>query len=274
MLELFDYPSIEVNKQGQKSEKQIKLIREAVNPGIWLVGGLGLLLLGVCSFFGLSELNGGGSSALNFLGILLAAVGLFAALRGFTTWNLRRKLLKEPVQSAEGGITYTYKNLLAKLVEADHYTAQTEEGKTLHPVGLAGANPKLPPGAYRFYYLNTRHWLLESEPLFSEAEMKENLNTMLARALGYDQAHLDKCRLEANTGLLKTVEGLPKLDVKESNVVIDNTTVESQEFFCTLGDITFQVSAQAHDAIFEALPHRLYYHADEKGSRMAALEVI
>ena len=266
MMELFDLNSIQANKQGQKSEKQIKEIKEAANPGIWLYGGLGVLLLGGCSYAAMSQM--GGSSALSFLGVLLAAVGLFAALRGFTTWNLRRKLLKEPVQAAEGTVTYKMKNALAKLIEADHFTAETDDGRKLHPIGLAGINPKLPPGAYRFYFLNTRSWLLASEPLFNEAEMRSNLNDFLAAVFGYDQAYLENCRQEAREGKLKTVEGLPKMDMREASVVVPNE-IATPRFYCTLGDIQFEIPSRGKDAIFETLPHRAYYRDGEEGKLMA-----
>jgi hypothetical protein len=104
MMEIFDLSSIALNKQGKKSEKQIKEIKEAVNPGVWLYGGLGILLLGGCSYAALTEMGGG--SAMGILGLILAAVGLFAALRGFTTWNCavnclpsRFSLLKAPSSS-------------------------------------------------------------------------------------------------------------------------------------------------------------------------------
>jgi hypothetical protein len=273
MLEIFDTPSIEANKQGKKSEKQVKEIKEAANPGIWLYGGLGVLLLGGCSYAAMSQMEEGGSSALNFLAILLAAVGLFAALRGFSMWNLRRKLLKEPVQTSEGTVTYQMKNVVEQLIEADHYNAETNDGKILHPIGLAGINPKLPPGLYNFYYLKPRNWLLSSEPLFTEAEMRTNLNTLLAIVLGYDQAHLENCRMEAQAGKLSAIEGLPILDVEEYETgTTEEDKVKITNHYCTLGGIKFGISSQIHDAIFEKLPYRAYYQEEKKG-QLAAIEL-
>jgi hypothetical protein len=222
MQELFDLTSIESNKQGKKSDQQIKEIKEAVNPNVWLYGGLGVLLLGGCSYAAMSQMTEGGSSAISFLGILLAAVGLFAALRGFTTWNLRRKLLKEPVQVAEGTVSFKLKNVVAQLIEADHYSAETNDGRVLHPIGLAGVNPKLPPGNYRFYYIKTRSWLLASEPLFDEATMKLNFNNLLAAIFGYDLALLENCRMEASLGQIKMVEGLPQMEYREPILLVPN----------------------------------------------------
>ena len=270
MLEIFDLGSIESNKQGKKSEKQIQEIKEAVNPGIWLYGGLGVLLLGGSSYAAMSQM--GGSSALSFLGILLAAVGLFAALRGFTTWNLRRKLLIEPVQASEGTVSFKMKNIVAQLIEADHYSAETKDSKVLHPIGLAGVNPKLPPGNYRFYYINTRSWLLASEPLFTDAEMHENLNNFLATVLGYDQATLENCRMQAKLGQINTVEGLPQIEYREPNLVIPDE-LQTRRYFCLLGDNKFEISDHAKMAIFENLPHRAYF-LEDKPNKLVALELV
>jgi hypothetical protein len=269
MLEIFDLTSIESNKDGKKSDLQIKEIKEAANPGIWLYGGLGVLLLGGCSYAAMSQM--GGSSALSFLGILLAGVGLFAALRGFTTWNLRRKLLQEPVQSAEGTVSFKMKNAVAQLIEADHFSAETKDGKVLHPIGLAGVNPKLPPGNYRFYYLNTRSWLLASEPLFDEAQMRTNLNAFLATALGYDLTVLENSRTQARLGQIQTVEGLPQIEYREPNLVVPDE-LQLRRYYCLLGENKFEISDHAKMAIFENLPHRAYYHEDHP-NKLVALEI-
>jgi hypothetical protein len=44
----------------------------------------------------------------------------------------------------------------------------------MHLIGLAGVNPTPPLGNYCICYLNTRSWLLASEPLFHEAGMCSN----------------------------------------------------------------------------------------------------
>jgi len=271
MLEIFDLTSIESNKQDKKSDKQIKEIKEAVNPNVWLYGGLGVLLLGGCSYAAMTQMAEGGSSALSFLGILLAAVGLFAALRGFTTWNLRRKLLKEPVQAAEGTVSFKMKNAVAQLIEADHYSAETKDSKVLHPIGLAGVNPKLPPGNYRFYYINTRSWLLASEPLFDEAGMRANMNTLLAAVIGSDQAQLEECRMQAKLGQISTAEGMPKMEYREPILLIPNE-LQTRRWYCSLGENKFEVSDQAREAIFETLPLRAYFRED-KPNKLVALEL-
>jgi len=271
MLKIIDLTSIESNKQGKKSDKQIKEIKEAVNPGVWLYGGLGVLLLGGCSYAAMSQMAGGGNSALSFLGILLAAVGLFAALRGFTTWNLRRKLLREPILIADGTVTYKMKNVVAQLIEADHFSAETKDGKDLHPIGLAGVNPKLPPGNYRFHYLNTRSWLLASEPLFDDAGMHTNMNALLAAVIGFDQARLEECRMQAKLGQISTVEGLPQMEYREPILLIPNE-LQTRRWYCNLGDNKFEVSDQAKLAIFENLPHRAYY-LEEHPNKLVALEI-
>ncbi len=272
MLELIDLTSIEANKQGKKSDKQIKEIKEAVNPSVWLYGGLGILLLGGCSWAAMSQMAGGGSSALSFLGILLAAVGLFAALRGFTTWNLRRKLLQEPIQTADGRVTFKLKNAVAQLIEPDHFSAEIKDGKVLHPIGLAGVNPKLPPGNYRFYYLNTRSWLLASEPLFDESGMYQNMNNLLAAVLGYDQAALEECHMQARLGQMKTVEGLPKMEYREPILLVPNE-LQTRRYYCVIGENYFECSDALKEAIFESLPHRAYFR-EEKPNKLVALEII
>ena len=270
MLELFDISSIESNKNGKKSEKQVKEIKEAANPSVWLYGGLGILLFGGCSYVAMSQM--GGSSALSFLGILLAAIGLFAALRGFTIWNLRRKLLKEPVQTAEGTVTFKMKNAVAQLIVADYFSAETKDGIVLHPIGLAGINPKLPPGNYRFYFLKTRSWLLASEPLFNEAEMRTNMNAFLATVLGYDPASLENCRAQAQLGQLQTTEGLPSFEYREPILVVPDE-LQTRRYYCMLGEGKFEISTQAKEAIFETLPQRAYYH-EEHPNKLLALEIV
>jgi hypothetical protein len=271
MLELFDQVSIEANRQGQKSASQIKEIKTVVNPGVWLYGGLGIFILGGCSFAGMSAMSDEGGGALNVLAGILVIVGVVAALRGFTIWNLRRKLLKEPVQFAEGTVTYKMQGKLAQIIQDDHYSAETNDGRTLHPIGLAGVNPKLPPGLYHFYYLKPRNWLLASEPLFTEAEMNNNLNTLLQVVIGYDQAHLENCRKEAKAGLLQTVEGLPKLDMEEETDSARD--IKLTHYYCALGDKIFGISTQVHDAIFDKIPYRAYYK-ESQPHQMIALEVV
>jgi hypothetical protein len=271
MMEMFDFKSIEANKQGKKSEKQVKEIKEAVNPGIWLWGGLIILVIGGCFYLALSTLAGGGGGVVSAFAGVLALAGFFVALRGFTTWNLRRKLLSEPVQTAEGTVKYIMQNALAQLMEPDHYSAETYEGRKLHPQGLAGFNPKLPPGDYRFYFLKTRNWLLEPEPLFSEEEMRSALNEHLANVLGYDQAYLEKCRTEARLGQMKTVEGLPKLESSGGGGNSEDG-YEEPEYYCTLGEVKFRVSGAINNAIFENLLHRAYFREGEDEG-LAAIEI-
>jgi hypothetical protein len=272
MMEMFDFKSIEENKQGKKSEKQVKEIKEAVDPKTWLWGGVAILAIGGCFYFVLASLAGGGGGVIYMFVWILGLAGLFVVLRGLTTWNLRRKLLTEPVQNAEGTVKYTMQNAIAQLMEPDHYSAETYEGKKLHPIGLAGVNPKLPPGDYRFYFLKTRNWLLESEPLFSEDEMRSALNELLANVMGYDQAYLENCRMEAKLGQLKTVEGLPKLESHQHSITVDEQEIDNSEFYCTLGEVRFQISGAINNAIFEQLPHRAYFREGDGGG-LAAIEL-
>jgi hypothetical protein len=270
MMEMFDLKSIEANKRGEKSETQIKEIKEAVNPNVWLYGGLGILVFGGCFTTMVSSMDAGG--AISAFGWILAIVGIVAALRGFTTWNLRRKLLAEPVQFAEGTIGFKMQEGLGQLVDVDRYVAETIEGKKLNPIGLAGTSQSLPPGDYRFYYLNTRNWLLGSEPLSSEEEMRNNLNDVLAKVFGYDKSQLENFRKQAREGKLKTAEGLPKIDTYD-HAAINEDDVASQEIYLTLGDFKVQISSRACAAIFTNIPHRIYYGAEGNGA-MAAIEAV
>jgi hypothetical protein len=260
MMEIFDPKSIEVNKRGQKSEKQIKEIKEAVQPGLWLYAGLGILVFGGCFSSMMNAM--GGSSAVSIFGWIIAAVGLLAALRGFTTWNLRRKLLAEPVQSAEGTVEFSEPTL----TDPARYTAKTIEGRKLNPIGLAGASAPLPPGDYRFFFLNTRSWLLGAEPLSSEEEMRNSLNN----ALGYDKSRLEDCHRQAQAGTLKIAEGLPKLDSYKNSVINENE-IAKVDYFCTLGGIKFDISSGAAAGIITNIPYRIYYRKGE--TSITAMEV-
>jgi hypothetical protein len=273
MMEMFDFKSIEANKQGKKTEKQVEEIKAAVDPKTWLWGGLIILAIGGCFYFVLASLAGGGGGIIDMFVWILGLAGLFVVLRGLTTWNLRRKLLSEPIQNEEGTVKYISRGLLALVTEPDHYSAKTFEGRELHPQGLAGFYPYLPPGDYRFYFLKTRNWLLESEPLYSEDELRSTLNERLAAVMGYDQAYLENCRMEAKLGQMKTVEGLPNKEVKQNSTMVDGHQIDDSDFYCTLGEIKFQVSVELNNAIFGQLPHRAYIREGEGGG-LAAIEVV
>lgn len=264
MMEIFDPKSIEVNKRGQKSEQQIKEIKDAVPPGLWLYVGLGVLVFGGCFSTMMSAMGGG--SVVSIFGWIIAAAGLFAALRGLTNWNLRRKLLADKVQSAEGMVEF----VPPTITDPGRFIATTTEGRKLHPLGLAGAGHALPPGNYRFYFLDTRSWLLGVEPLSSAEEMKNNMNGILAVVFGFDEDYLKDCRRQAGEGALKTVEGLPKLDSYNRTPIGDNDLL-TEEYYCTLGDVKFDISNTAVSAILPNIPHRAYYREGERS--IAAIEV-
>lgn len=262
MKELFDFPSIEANKQGKKSEAQIKLIKEATSSRIWLGGGLALLVIGGCFYAFLLAIEAGGAGGL--FGFILAGAGLGAFLRGLYIWNMNRKLLAEPVQSAEGQVTYKMQNDLAQFIDMDRFIAETNDGRTLYPGGLAGVPPQLAPGKYRFYYLNTRNWLLAAEPLSSEEEMRNALNEILAKAFQYDMAHLEKCRKEAREGKLSVTEGLPKIESTTtlgSQILLDARTARQVTpiFYCIVGDVKFLIPRRGSYAILKNIKYRAYY---------------
>ncbi|GAB4498827.1 MAG: hypothetical protein OHK003_12490 [Anaerolineales bacterium] len=141
MRELFDFPSIEANNQGKKSEAQLKLIKEATSSRIWLGGGLALLVIGGCFYAFLIAIESGEAGGL--FGFILAGVGLGAFLRGLYIWNMNRKLLNEPVQTAEGQVTYKMQNDLAQFIDMDRFIAETNDGRTLYP-GATGAQSRFP----------------------------------------------------------------------------------------------------------------------------------
>ena len=265
MKELFDYPSIEVNKQGRQSEAQIKLIKEATSPRIWLGDGLALLVLGGCFYSFLIAIEAGDSGGI--FGLILGAAGLAAFLRGAAIWNLNRKLLAEPVQSAEGQVIFTTQEYTDHDVDFHRFIAQTNDKKLLYLLGLAGASLSLPPGKYRFYYLNTRNWLLSAEPLSSEEDLRESLNETLAYCFGYDMAHLEQCRQEAREGKLIALEDQPVIEMVERlgiKIVAGkyNKNIEPR-FFCIMGDVKFLIPRVGSYAIFKELKHRVYYRETE-----------
>ncbi len=259
-MEIFDPKSIEMNKRGQKTEKQVKEIKEAVQPGLWLYVGLGILVFGGCFSSMMGAMGGGG--AMSVFGWIIAAVGFFAAVRGFSSWNVRRKLLADKIQTAEGTVSMTF-------------DAETTEGLALAPQGMAGMKALLPPGDYRFFFLKTRNYLLGAEPLSSEEELRNGLNEALANAIGYDRSQLDEFRRQAQEGKLKMLEGTPKLDMRQSSVTVYEQGEQHEaavfNYSCALGGVKFDISAEAHFAVFSGIPYRIYYR--EGGNSLVAIEV-
>jgi len=83
------------------------------------------------------------------------------------------------------------KNVVAQLIEADHFSAETKDGK-IYTDRAGGCQSKLPPGNYAS---TTEHAQLAaaSEPLFDDAGMHTNMNALLAAVIGFDQARLEEC---------------------------------------------------------------------------------
>lgn len=266
-MEIFDTNSIAVNKQRKKSEKQIQEIKDAVKPSLWLRVGLAMLVFGGCFFAFLVYMESGAAS---FFGLLLAGVGLFAALRGASSWNLRRKLLAEPVLSAEGTVVFKVQGAVTQFLDMDRYIAETSDGRKLAPLGLAGISPKLPPGSYRFYFLKTRNWLLAAEPLTAEAELLANLNGIRVEAIGFD---LETVRQQASAGQLKTFEGLPKFETRDETIYRGDESTTIQHYFLSLGEFRFEITPRAYMAIIPDLKHRLHYR-DGKVDTIAGLEAL
>ncbi|MEY2817699.1 MAG: hypothetical protein RL275_1162 [Chloroflexota bacterium] len=256
MKEFLDPVSIEMNKQGKKSEAQIKFIKEATSPRIWLGGGLSLLVIGGCFYAFLFSIDAGDGGGI--FGLILGVVGLAAFLRGAFIWNMNRKLLNEPVQSAEGTVVYKMQNDLAQYFDMDRFIADTKDGRQLYPAGMAGIPPQLAPGKYRFYYLEHRNWLLSAEPLSSAEEMRNALNEILAKAFGYDLAHLEHCRKAAREGQMLTTEGLPTIEAV-SGLVGTSSNSATALFFCTLGEVKFLIPRRGSYAFIHHMTYRAYY---------------
>jgi hypothetical protein len=260
MMEIFDRKAIEANKRGEKTEKQIKEIKEAVQPGMWLYFGLGILVFGGC--FSSMMTSMGGSGAVSIFGWIIAAVGFFAAVRGFSSWNVRRKILADKVQTAEGTVSL-------------QFDAETTEGLKLAPLGMAGMKASLPPGDYRFFFLKTRNFLLSAEPLSSEEELRKGLNEALANAIGYELSELDEFRKQEQEGKLKKLEGLPKVDMSQSSTTVyeqgEQHEVAVFNYSCALGDIKFDISAETHFAVLKGIPYRMYYSDGDMS--ISAMEV-
>jgi len=273
MKELFDFPSIETNKQGKKSEAQIKLMQEALSPRIWLGGGLALLVIGGCFYAFLLAIEAGDSGGI--FGLILGAAGLAAFLRGASIWNLNRKIFAEPVQSAEGEVIFTTQEYKDHDVDLHRFIAQTDDKRLLYQLGLAGTSLSLPPGKYRFYYLNTRNWLLSAEPLSSEEELRQSLNKTLAYCFGYDMAHLEQCRQEAREGKLKALEDRPVIEMVERlglKILAGKYGKNIQPlFYCTMGEVKFLIPRIGSYAMFKELKHRVYYRETESDTVFGSL---
>ena len=242
MMEIFDFETIAVNQQGEKTKKQIKSMKLTTSPLLWWVPGL--LLFGLFALIGAINPNVWKSAWW-----VLPVLEFIPVLRGYAFWKARRKLLNDKVVSATGTIAYKS--------STGGYSGKTDDGRTAPSLLMLQKN--LPPGKYRFYYLeNNDDWWLSAEPLSSEAEMRSNLNDALASAFGYDSYHLEHCRSRAGMGTLKTAEGL--LTIYLTSEENGPGTPES----CTVGDVTFAFPAQGGTALLENLPYRVYYREEDE----------
>jgi hypothetical protein len=251
MREIFNQSDIDANRQGKLSTAQVESIKAAVNPRVWMWGTvICLVLVGVVFL-----LSDGFAGALGFVGWIMGLVLLFCLVRWGMIWNLRRKLLNDPVTAADGDVTFKKLDVADRL----RYSAETRDGARLYPQGLAGLSAALPPGDYRFYYLPTRRWLLSSEPLSSEAELKANLLEALDGTLGFDPKDLTSLRAQAAAGEVVTVEGQPKIDSLTSG-----TSEEPYvQYYVEIGGVRFNISPDASSAFIEKLRYRLYFYETE-----------
>ncbi len=251
MREIFNQADIEANRQSKLSAAQVELIKASANPNIWVWGSvICLVLVGVVYL-----LSDGFAGALGFLGWVMGLVLLFCAARWLMIWNLRRKLLNDPVAAADG--TVTFKKLDA--LDTPRYCAETSDGARLLPQGLPGLSVMLPPGKYRFYYLPTRRWLLSSEPLSSEGELKANLIEVLGNILDFDPNILASLRAAAADGEVKMVDGQPNIETRSS----DAQGEVYYESYAEIGGVKFQIPVEATYAIIRELHYRLYCYEDK-----------
>ena len=243
MRELFNQVDIDANRQSKLSPAQVEFIKASANPTVWIWGTVICLGLGVLS--GLLFISMDAAGAVGVLGPILGVVLVFCAVRWATIWNLRRKLLRDQVVAAEGTITFKKLDLFDQL----RYSPETMDGKRLFPQGLAGLSVMLPPGDYRFYYLPTRKWLLSSEPLSSETELKANMVEVLGGVFGFNPGDLENLRAQAATGEVKTVEGQPRIDTSSSN-----ESGLPAKVYATIGEVQFMIPQAAAFAFINAAP--------------------
>jgi len=256
MRELFNQVDIDANRQGRLSPEQEKFIKASVDPKTWIWGAGITMALGILG--GGCLVSIGAEGVFGILGPILGVAFLFCAYRWFTMWNLRRKLLNEPVTASDG--TITFKKLDA--VDIPRYSPETADGKRLYPQGLAGLSVMLPPGNYRFYYLPTRKWLLSSEPLSTEAELKANMTAVLASVFEFDPNEVPSLRMQGESGELKIAEGKPEIETSSVGTSGLEQTLTT-DTYATIGGVQFKVPNKAAFAFIPELAYRVYYYEKE-----------
>jgi hypothetical protein len=251
MKELFNQIDIDANRQGKLSSRQEQTIKASVDPKTW-IWGAGICLALVVLGGGFLTMIGAGN-AFGILGPILGLVLLFCLVRWVMMWNLRRKLLSDPVMAADGTVTFKKLDMLDHL----RYSPETIDGKRLLPQGLAGLGVMLPPGDYRFYYLPTQNWLLSAEPFSSEGELQQNLIAVLGDVFGFDSGDLGSLRAQVSSGEVKIAEGPINLESVTSTSSTDDT---SETLYAKIGDVKFVVPAKAGFALIQELNYRVYYY--------------
>jgi len=238
MMKRFDFETIAVNKQGEKTKKQIKWMKATTSPMMW--GTVGLLFFGLFAFIGAINPNVWKSAWW-----VLPLLEFIPVLRGYAFWKARQKLMNAKVTSALATIVY-----------------QPGQGYVAEPRVDRDLLEELPPGKYRFYYLEKENWPLCSEPLSSEAEMRANLNDAFISAFGYNKEHLENCRRQAGAGTLKTAEGV--LTINTVTTSDGDGYSSSTPVSFTVGEATFDISRPGCGALIENLPYRVYYRQPEE----------
>lgn len=251
MREIFNQTDIDANRQGKLSPSQVEFIKASVNPVTWVWGAGICFILGVPVYL----LSDGFAGPMGIIGWVMALVMLVCLGRLALMWNLRRKLLSEPIQSMDGDVTFKKLDALDTL----RYNPETSDGQRLLLQGLGGLSAMLPPGDYRFYYLPTRKWLLSSEPLSSEAELIANMVAILGNVLGFNPNDLPGLREQAAAGAVKTAEGHVQIEVLDS-VGSDVDLLTGDQACAEIGGVEFFIPPEAANAFIGELRYRVYYY--------------
>lgn len=262
-----DPAAIAANRQGMLTEEQQKEIVIATPARTWGFAIGGFLLLGALSICVFSEL--GADAAIGIIGTVIGLVVLFCAYRGVHMLLLRRKLLSDNIEMADGQVVF----VPGSLVDPSKFVAETADNRKLYVLGLIGLGVNLRPGPYRFYYLPKRKWLVSAEPLAGEDALNANLLDVLAATHEWDAssvrqlgrlsaAQLAEQQIAVREGIVKTTSSSHTVMQTGS----DDLTV--YDYYYELDDLRFQVSEAAYAALVKGLRYRLYY----TGGQLLGLE--
>lgn len=253
-----DPAAIAANRQGTLTEEQKKEIISATPARMWGFAIGGFLLFGALSMCVFSEL--GADAAGGVISTVVGLIVLFCAYRGAHMLLLRRKLLSDSVEAAEGQVVF----VPGSLVDPSRYVAETDDNRKLHVLGLVGTGVNLRPGPYRFYYLPKRKWLVSAEPLTGEDALNANLLEVLAAAHGWTASDIRRLGQLSPTQLaeqqIAVREGIVKTKSSSHTETLSGSDdITINEYYYELDDLRFQVSEAACAALVNGLRYRVYY---------------